>query len=304
MIDVRRLRVLGEVAATGSVSGAARTLGYTPSAVSQQLAALERETAAVLVERRGRGVELTATARRLLEHAQVIFAELERAEITLAATAASAGGVVRVAAPATALRRLVPLAMRELRRVAPEVRLEVGDAEPEQALPALADRRFDVVVAHQYDLLAPWRTEGLHRQALLVDPLMLVGTRAREEPIALGELAGEPWLLPSEESSCGQMVRRACEVAGFRPRPVAVSDDLGALVAMARGGLGVALVPRLALTTDDRSHATTPSPPHVRRLFAAVRDGTEHAPAVVAVLAALAVAADGNADSPAIARAA
>jgi len=302
MIDVRRLRVLREVAATGSVSGAARALGYTPSAVSQQLVALERETGAVLVERRGRGIELTATARRLLKHAQVIFAELERAEATLAASAAGAGGVVRLAAPATALRRLAPAAVLELRRRAPEVQLEIGDAEPKQALGALADRRLDVVVAHQYDLLAPWRTEGLHRRALLADPLVLIGAPVQQEPVALGALADAGWLLPSEDSSCGQMVRRACEAAGFRPRPVAVSGDLGALAAMARGGLGVALVPRLALAPDDEPDATMPSPPHVRRLFAAVRDGTEHAPAVAAVLAALAVAAHGAADPPAVVR--
>lgn len=277
---------------------------HRPSAVSQQIVVLERETATVLVTRRGRGVELTASARRLLEHAQVIFAELERAEAGLSAAAGRLGGVIRLAAPATVLRRLVTSAALELRRTASEVELEVEDAEPEQALPALADRRLDVVIAHEYDLLAPWRTEGLHRRALLVDSLLLVGAPAREPPVALEDLADEPWLLPPEGSSCGQMVRRVCEAAGFRPRPVGVSGDFGALAAMAHGGLGIALVPQMALTADERLHATATSPAHSRRLFAAVRDGTEHAPAVAAVLAALTLSADQVADPSAVIRAA
>jgi DNA-binding transcriptional LysR family regulator len=292
MIDVRRLHVLREVAATGSVSGAARTLGYTPSAVSQQLVALERETATELIRRRGRGIELTESARRLLEHAQVIFAELERAEATLSAAAGRTAGVVRLAAPATALGRLVPYAVLKLRRVAPEIELRISDSEPEEALAALANRRLDVAVAHQYDLLAPWRTDGLHRRELLVDPLLLLGAAPGPEPVGLESLANEPWLLPSEGSSCGRMVRRACENAGFLPNPVAVSRDLGALASMACAGLGIALVPRLALTADQQPHATMPDPPHVRRLFAVVRDGTEHQPAVAAVLAALTSAAE------------
>jgi DNA-binding transcriptional LysR family regulator len=297
MIDVRRLRVLREVAATGSVSGAARTLGYTPSAVSQQLVALERETATELLRRRGRGIELTESARRLLEHAQIIFAELERAEATLAGAAGRAAGVVRLAAPATALRRLVPCAALQLRRSAPEIELQISDSEPEEALAALANRRLDVAIAHQYDLLAPWRTDGLHQRELLVDPLLVLGGAPGRQSLGLDSLADEPWLLPSEGSSCGRMVRRACESTGFRPNPVAVSGDLGALAAMACAGLGVALVPQLALTADQQPDATTPDPPHARRLLAAVRDGTEHQPAVAAVLAALTYAADDTAQA-------
>jgi len=178
MIDVRRLRVLREVAVTGTVSGAARALGYTPSAVSQQLAALARESGAELLRRRGRHVELTAEGRLLVEVAERVGAELEAAEAELAARAARPNGVVRLLAFATALQTLVPRAAAALARTAPGLQLEIDEADPDDALRLLVQERADVVVAHDYDLLERRSSARVHRRELLDDELRLVGAVA------------------------------------------------------------------------------------------------------------------------------
>ncbi|MDO8212099.1 LysR family transcriptional regulator [Conexibacter sp. CPCC 206217] len=179
MIDVRRLRILREVALAGTISGAARALGYTPSAVSQQLTALERESGSELLRRRGRGVELTAEGRLLVEVAERVGAELEAAEAELAARAAQPGGTVRLLAFATALQTLVPRAAAALARSTPGLVLEIDEADPDDALRLLVQQRADVVVAHDYDLLERRRHARIHRRELLADELRLVGALDR-----------------------------------------------------------------------------------------------------------------------------
>ena len=309
MIDVRRLRVLREVALVGSVSGAARALGYTPSAVSQQLAALERECGAELLRRRGRGVELTDEGRLLVEVAERVGAELEAAEAELAVRAARPGGIVRLLAFATALQTLVPRAAAALARSAPELRLEIDEADPDDALRLLAQQRADVVVAHDYDLLERRRHARLHRRDLLADELLVVGATDAKRgaagakrgatdakrgaadaevgaAIPLADLAERDWVLPDRGSACDRVVERACAAAGFAPRVVARSSDFAAIAALARATGAVALVPRLALAASARPLAT----PVRRQLFAAVRDGAERRPLEAAVLDALAAA--------------
>lgn len=299
MIDVRRLRVLREVALVGSVSGAARSLGYTPSAVSQQLAVLERECGAELLRRRGRGVELTDEGRLLVEVAERVGAELEAAEAELAVRAERPGGVVRLLAFATALQTLVPRAAAALARSAPELRLEIDEADPDDALRLLAQQRADVVVAHDSDLLERRRHARLHRRELLADELLVVGEGGAPSAIALADLAERDWVLPDRGSACDRVVERACAAAGFAPRVVARSSDFAAIAALARATGSVALVPRLALgdgavAADDatspgeRSAARPLASPVRRQLFAAVRDGAQRRPLEAAVLDALA----------------
>ncbi|MDO8188785.1 LysR family transcriptional regulator, partial [Conexibacter sp. CPCC 205706] len=268
MIDVRRLRVLREVALVGSVSGAARALGYTPSAVSQQLAVLERECGAELLRRRGRGVELTDEGRLLVEVAERVGAELEAAEAELAVRAERPGGVVRLLAFATALQTLVPRAAAVLAARAPELRLEIDEADPDDALRLLAQQRADLVVAHDYDLLERRRHARLHRRDLLADELLVVGADAAHhgtadtnrgaadakrgahgavDAVALADLAERDWVLPDHGSACDRVVERACAAAGFAPRVVARSSDFAAIAALAQALGAVALVPRLAL---------------------------------------------------------
>ncbi|MBB4663085.1 LysR family transcriptional regulator [Conexibacter arvalis] len=319
MIDVRRLRILREVAVAGTISGAARALGYTPSAVSQQLATLARESGAELLRRRGRHVELTAEGRLLVEVAERVGAELEAAEAELAARAARPGGVVRLLAFATALRTLVPRAATTLAASAPGLELEIDEADPDDALRLLVQERADVVIAHDYDLLERRRSARVHRRELLGDELRVVGAvddavspkrragrvgatggrapaaPARRAPAAavdLAALADRRWVLPDRGSACDRVVERACAAAGFAPRVVARSSDFAAIAALAEACDAVALVPRLALEGQAEERAGRPlRAPVRRRLFAAVRDGAQRRPLESAVLDALADAA-------------
>ena len=293
MIDVRRLRVLREVALRSSITAAAAALEYTPSAVSQQIAALERETGVALLQRRGRGIVLTPSARALLKHADVVLAQLERAEAELATHTGRLGGTLRIGAFATGLEGLVPRALIQLATVAPDIAVHVTEAEPDEALPALISNVFDIAIGFEYDLVAGPRIDGLHRRDLLIDPMLVVGlpVEAGPGPVGLEELAMKRWLLPPEDTYCGQLVRRACEASGFQPEPAAICSDFRGLVALANTGLGVALVPTLALTPDARRRAAALLPGLARRLFAAVRDGAEDHPVLATTLTAFGHAA-------------
>ena len=278
MLDARRLLVLREVAATGSVSGAAEALGYTPSAVSQQLNALERETGSALLERHGRGIRLTDAARRLLPHAHAVLAALERAGAALAVAPGELQGTVRLASFPTATRALLPAVLRTLRARHPRLRVELLELEPHESLPALALGRVDVAVAHEYDLVARDGARELRRSELLREPVLL----ASREPAS--RLADGDWILPPADTSCGEMVRRACRAAGFEPRAVAETGDFSVACALAAAGVGYALVPELGACPGPRFTAL--DPPLERRVFVAARAGSEGHPLVDAVYAA------------------
>lgn len=292
MIDVRRLRILREVAIAGTLSGAARAIGYTPSAVSQQLSALERETGATLLVRRGRNVELTAEGLLLVEVAERVGGELEAAEAELAARAAQPGGVVRLLAFATALQTIVPRAAAALARTAPRLELEIDEADPDDALRLLAQQRADVVVAHDYDLLERRRHASVARRELLEDELRVVGEASGRGAVRLAALSERAWVLPDRGSACDRVVERACAAAGFAPRVIARSSDFQAIAALANACGAVALVPELALARHAGTTAARPlARPVRRRVFAAVRSGAERRPLEAQLLDALADAA-------------
>jgi DNA-binding transcriptional LysR family regulator len=296
MIDVRRLRILREVALAGTISGAARALGYTPSAISQQLAALERESGSELLRRRGRGVELTADGRLLVEVAERVGAELEAAEAELAARAAQPSGIVRLLAFATALQTIVPRAAAALARDAPGLVLEIDEADPDDAMRLLVQQRADVVIAHDYDLLERRQHARVHRRELLADELRLVGAVDADgdapAPIPLATLAGRAWVLPDRGSACDRVVERACAAAGFAPRVIARSADFAAIQALAHACDAVALVPELSLERQAPPATAPPLEAAVRRMvFAAVRDGAQRRPLEAATLDALEAAA-------------
>ncbi len=282
MLDTRRLLVLREVAAHGSVSGAADALGYTPSAVSQQLAALEREAGSALVERHGRGIRLTETARMLLPHAHDVLAALERADATLARSASELTGTVRLASFPTATRALLPAALARLRAEHPRLRVELSELEPHESLPALGVAKIDVAVAHEYDLVGRDAARDLRRAEILREPVMLVERGDSEAPARLADYAERDWIAPPASTSCGELVRRACAAAGFTPRIVAETGDFSVACALAESGLGVALVPRLG------GSGRPLDPPLERRIFVASRAGSEDHPRIRAVVEAIA----------------
>ncbi|MGX1668186.1 LysR family transcriptional regulator [Streptomyces sp. NPDC055400] len=299
MIEARRLHILRAVADHRTVTAAAAALYLTPSAVSQQLTALEQETGHRLVERGARGVRLTPAGEILLTHTNAVLAQLERAEAELAAYSSGSAGTVTVAAFATGIGLVVGPALARLARTAPGIRIRVQDAEGDASLPMVLDRQVDVAVAVEYRGAPGADDARLTRVPLYAEPfdavLPAAHRLAASDRVPLAELAKDTWIGPFPGNPCHDVVVLACEHAGFQPRVEHSSDDFRAVVALASAGAGVALVPRSALRGMDLSDAVVRPVDGVaptRRVFAAVRCGAEEHPLIRPVLEALGEAAE------------
>ncbi|WP_199547117.1 LysR family transcriptional regulator [Streptomyces sp. N35] len=293
MIDARRLRTLQAVADHQTVTAAAAALYLTPSAVSQQIAALEQELGHKVLERDKRGMRVTGVGQILLRHASQVLAELERAEAEVAAYTSGDAGEVTIAAFATGIAVVLAPAITDLSSAHPGLRIQVRDAEGDASLPMVLDGRADVAVAVEYRG-APSADDRLTRIPLYAEPfdaVLPLGHRlAAAETIAVSALADEPWIGPYPGNPCHDVMVLACEYAGFKPRLEHSSDDFRAVVALAAAGAGVALVPRSALRDTDLSHTAVRPVDDVvatRRVFAAVRRGAEGHPLLRPVLDAL-----------------
>lgn len=298
MIEARRLHILRAVADHRTVTAAAAALYLTPSAVSQQLTALEQETGHRLVERGARGVRLTPAGEILLSHTNAVLAQLERAEAELAAYSSGAAGTVTVASFATGIGLVVGPALARLATLAPGIRVRVQDAEGDASLPMVLDRQVDVAVAVEYRGAPGVDDPRLTRVPLYAEPFdaVLPETHrlAAAERVPLAELAKDAWIGPFAGNPCHDVVILACEAAGFQPLLEHWSDDFRAVVALASAGAGVALVPRSALRGMDVSGVVIRPVEGVaptRRVFAAVRCGAEEHPLIRPVLDALGEAA-------------
>ena len=251
MLDPRRLRVLREVAARGSFSAAATALAFTQSAVSQQVAALERETGTRLVERGVRPVRLTDAGRALMAHTEAVLARLDEAEQELGELAGLRRGRLRLASFPTAIATLVPRAVAEFRRRHPDVDLTVVDDHHQGVLRRLARWELDLALVYDHASL-PEPEVPVERSHLLDDPFDLVVPNghplAGRTSAALEELAGETWIGGTPDGAYASIVLHSCRAAGFEPRVVFGSDDYNAVQAFVAVGLGVALLPHLALT--------------------------------------------------------
>lgn len=295
MLDVRRLRALREVADRGTIAAAADALVLTPSAVSQQLSALEREVGERLVEPNGRSVRLTPAAGVLLEHADVLFAQIEQLEADLEQHRGAPRGTVRVAAFATAIAGIVAPAAVRLRERAPELALHVLELETPEAFAALARREVDLVVGMVCEGAPGPDDARFTRRDLGPDPLDVAlpaaHRLARRPEVALADLRDEDWVAPPSGWSCEQVVRAGCATAGFTPRVRHRSSDWLAVLAMVRAGFGVSLVPKLAQLQPPPGVTLRPVAGHVpcRHLFAACRSGSQASPAVAAALQELAL---------------
>jgi DNA-binding transcriptional LysR family regulator len=248
VLDVRRLRVLREVARHGSLAAAADVLSYTPSAVSQQIAALEREAGAVLLERRARGVVLTEAGHTLVEHAEQILAQLDAAAVALQELAELKRGRLRMASFATAGATVLPRAVDLFRARHPEVELTVWSASPAQSLAWLREARLDLALTVD---LPESPAEGVAVTHLFDDSFRL-GIR-RDHPLAakpdirLEDLERETWIDVPDTLSGGKALRIACRAAGFEPKVSFESDDYTAIRELVGAGAGLALLPELAL---------------------------------------------------------
>ncbi|MBW5425692.1 LysR family transcriptional regulator [Streptomyces sp. BG9H] len=298
MIEARRLHILRAVADHRTVTAAAAALYLTPSAVSQQLTALEQETGHRLVDRSARGVRLTAAGEILLTHTNAVLAQLERAEAELAAYSSGEAGTVTVASFATGIGLVVGPALARLAVSAPGIRVRVQDAEGDASLPMVLDRQVDVAVAVEYRGGPGADDPRLTRVPLYAEPfdaVLPLGHRlADADRVPLAELAKDAWIGPFAGNPCHDVVVLACEQAGFQPLLEHWSDDFRAVVALASAGAGVALVPRSALRGMDVSGAVVrpvEGAAPTRRVFAAVRCGAEEHPLIRPVLTALGEAA-------------
>uniref|UniRef100_UPI000684B7BE LysR family transcriptional regulator n=1 Tax=Candidatus Solirubrobacter pratensis TaxID=1298857 RepID=UPI000684B7BE len=297
MVDLRRLRALRAVADHGTLAAAADALHLTPSAVSQQLAALERDVQRPLLEPDGRSVRLTPAARVLLEHADMLFAQLERLEGDLAAAGGEPRGEIRVVGFPTALAGLLAPAARILRRETPGVTLRILELETPQAVEAMARRDAELMLGMECSAAPQIGDTRWHREDLIGDRLDAVlpadHPLAGRAWIALEELAREEWVAPPVGWSCDEVFHAGCRAAGFSPRIAHRAGDWQATMGLVAADLGISLVPRLAQTTPPPGVVVIPlsGVPPKRHVFAACRAGAEAAPAMRALLDALQQAA-------------
>jgi DNA-binding transcriptional LysR family regulator len=304
MLDLRRLRLLRELNERGTIAAVADALQFTPSAVSQQLAMLEREAGVQLLERAGRGVRLTDPALVLVDHAEALLERAALAEADLAAAAATVTGRGRIAGFQSVALRLAMPAMEALARDAPRLRCELIEAEPEQALPALALGDVDLVLGDEWQH-QPWRLPaGLRRHELLRDPVHLVlparhaVARRHQGAVPLAELAGAAWTSGHVGMSWEEMTQRTCrEHGGFDPDIRHRTNDATVSLALVARGQAVTLLPDLPLrgrhpgialrpiagASIDRSifavtRAADAARPSTRALVAAVQDAAAALP--------------------------
>jgi len=292
MLDVRRLRVLKAVVDSGSVTAAASLLSYTPSAVSQQVAALEREAGTPLLERIGRGVRPTAAGALLAERAGELLERLAETEEALAALREGRLGTLRVLVFQTAGAGLMPAVVREFHRTSPGIELDLGPADPDVSIAAVRQGAVDVAVAAEVDPVPPGIGEdGLLRVPLLTDEYRVLLPRthplAGRRRVPLADLAREPWITASScPGTCEAAAVRACHAAGFSPIFAHVADDYAAAQGYVEEGLGVALVPQLALGGLRPGLVARPvrGEPPTRYVYAAVRSAAAQEVSVRAFL--------------------
>jgi DNA-binding transcriptional LysR family regulator len=290
MLDLRRLRLLSELARRGTIAEVARVVGYTPSAISQSLLQLEREAGVPLLERDGRRVRLTPAARGLVARTDRVLAELDVAEAELAADHGAVSGRVVVGAFPSAAAGLVAPAGAKVCERHPELSCELVEHEPEEGIPVLRSGELDVLVSESYEGVAAVPAGGLEKHRLLSEPLLLVlpPQHTAPKPVALKSLAGARWIAGLAGTQFAAALDRACSRAGFTPRIAHRADDARLIEALVEAGLGIALLPALACSGSEtiRFAETRPAPPR-RQVTALVRSGAARRPALAAVLDAL-----------------
>ena len=293
MLDVKRLRILREVAQQGSFSAAGEALYLSQSAVSQQIATLEREVGMKLLDRTREGPKLTDAGRVLVSHAEAAIARLDEAERELAAIAGLEGGELRLASFPSASATLLTEAVSTFHRRHPAVRLSVADAEPEESLPRLRAGELDLALSFDYSSRPREDERDLERRLVLTESMHVALPKSHElasrSVVPLAELAEVEWLCGSRPSSCGEVIFDACRSAGFEPRIGFESDDYHVMQGFIAAGLGVTLLPDLALATlrsDLVVRPTDPAPPE-RRVWAAARAEGSRSPATEEMLSIL-----------------
>ncbi len=301
MLDVRKLRLLRELSRLGTIAAVAEALSYTPSAVSQQLSALEREAGVRLIMRCGRGVQLTAAGADLAERADSLLALLEQASAALAAASTELAGQLRIGAFQTAVRALLPAALVMLGAEHPGLELRVTEIDPADAPDALRTRSLDVALVHDYDSVPAVADPALETEPLHTETIFLASAQAfsggQQDPARASDpvqgCSALPWITGTPGTLCHLVAVRLCEAKGFTPRIRHHADDFAAVLALVAAGQGVAIVPELALAETPAGPVRNPAGvvltklPVRRRTLIAYRVGAAGHPAVAACVSAL-----------------
>jgi DNA-binding transcriptional LysR family regulator len=302
MLNVGRLGVLRAVVDHGSFSAAAEALSYTQSAVSQAIARLEAETGTTLVVRGRRGVAPTDAGALLVGHAERIAAAIARAESELAQLTGEHRSRLRLASFPSGGATLMPVAVARFRRLLPDVSLTLVEGEPGEIVPRLRAGELDMGLLFDFPRAPavgrpsarPRAGAGLRSVTLLEDPLDLVlpaGHRLAGRPrITLADLSGEPWVQTTAQSPCARHVVASCHTAGFTPAVAFESDDYDTVQGLVAAGVGVALIPRLALDALHPGLVVRALHPHspVRRVTVATPAAATLSPAARAMIDVLA----------------
>ena len=294
MFDVKQLRVLRTVAEHGSFSSAADALSYTQPAISQQIAALEKRAGTTLVDRGSRGVRLTDAGRTLVEHADVVLARFAAAEAELEAIAGIRGGRVRLSSFPSAGASLLPPAVAMFKSRYPDVELNFAEQEPEEAVQMLRAAELEVSLVFEFrDLSQPEFDrlyEGVELRHLIDDPMYIAVPHdhpaARKPRVRLEDFADDTWIQNDTRGPCGRLHLAACVGAGFEPKIAYESDDYNVVQGLIAAGVGVSLLPALALTNvreDIVVRALGKSAP-TRKIAAATLAGRYRSPATEAML--------------------
>ena len=292
MLDLGRLRALHAVATYGSVGGAANALGYTPSAVSQQLAKLERETRTPLLERRGRGIVLTDAAQQLAATAAQVLGLVEQAELELEEQRGQVAGEIVLAAFPTAARGLLPPVLARLAAEHPALTVDVVETDPFEAVAGVVRGELTVAVVHDWHNTPLALPEDLTRVKLGTDPADILMPAAHplagREVVRPADLAGERWICQPEGSICHDWLVRTMRRSGYEPRVAYSVAEYQTQLAMLAHGVGIALIPRLGRGPLPAGVVAVPlHPAPSRRLYAVWRTLTARRPAVSATVAAL-----------------
>jgi DNA-binding transcriptional LysR family regulator len=293
VIDVRRLLVLQELDRQGTVGATAAALHLTPSAVSQQLAALSRELGCQVTEKEGRNLRITSAGRVLLVHAGEIAAQMEALRSDLERHHLGEVGLVRIGAFQTAASRIVVPATAALAAEHPDLEVTVSQMDAPRSLHEVTAGRLDVALSVEYIDSPPHTDPRFARIPLLQDEfqaLLPAGHRlAGRNRVALSDLRDEPWIGNIPGSPCHFVTMAACAAAGFAPRVRHHIDDWAITIELVAAGLGVGLIPTLARppARDDVSVTPLAGRPAARNIVAFTRRGTEESPTIAAVLAAM-----------------
>jgi DNA-binding transcriptional LysR family regulator len=291
MLDVRRLRVLREVIARGSFSAAAESLHLSQSAVSQQIAVLEREVGIPLLERTTDGPKLTAAGEALVEHGDAVICRLEEAERELAQIAGLEGGRLRLASFPTASATLMTRALSLFRQRFPKVELLFSEDEPEDSFPALRRGEFDLVVVFDYPAFPLDFARDVEAEMIFEEPMRVAlppgHPLAAAKSVRIEDLAGEDWLCGALPSSCREQILGLCREAGFEPRISFQSEDYEVIKGFVAGGLGVTILPELAGGHPGIELRPVRGRKPVRRVWAVTRESESRSPAAEQMLGIL-----------------